>query len=160
MWNHPRFSGPLGGWRPILALLALLLCGTGARATEAEVRTAVETYFSVWSQGDMTAYAATFHPEAVIIFTKPDGTVGMRAPVQPFVASQKEAHAVSADPMTEVPLDIKISLDGSLATALVPWKLTAGNRVDTGVDAFTFVRTAAGWKIITLVFNSDEKPRK
>lgn len=146
--------------RNFLLVLALASTLGTSLATEAEVRAAVENYFAAWSRADMDAYAATFHPEAVIFFLKPDGSVGMRAPVAPFVASQAEAHRTSPERMSEVPRGCEVTLNGTLATAVVPWKLTAGARVDTGVDVFTFVRGRDGWKILTLVFNNDETPRE
>jgi len=118
------------------------------------VQAAVEHYFSSWSARDMTAYENAFHPDAIIFFCGKDGRVD-RSPVQPFVEGQKQAHAQSPVAMNEVPDSIEIATRGDYATAFTHWKLTIGEKIETGTDAFTLVKTKGGWKILSLVFGSD-----
>lgn len=138
-----------------VCLLALCLAAGNARAEEARVREAVDAYFEAWSRQDMQAYAAAFHPEAVIFFVAPDGSVE-RSGVARFVESQRIAHERSEHPMREVPETTEVAVRGGYATAFVFWRLTAGPREQTGVNAFTFVNSEGRWRILSLVFAAAE----
>ena len=138
----------------ILVLMLLTSCTKGASAGEAEVRAFLESYFSTWSAKDMDRYGECFHPQARITFVGKDGQ-GQPDGVTDFLHGQKLAHAQSPVPMSEVPTRMNIVFDDRVTLAAVRWKLTKGAEVVTGTDNFTLVKTATGWKIISLVFYND-----
>jgi hypothetical protein len=114
----------------------------------------LDGYFSSWSRGDLEAYGQCFHADAVIFYadaamTPHQSTVG------PFLESQREAHAQSQQKMREIPLSKRIEIAGGIGVATVPWKLFVGAEETTGVDIFTLIKTAEGWKILALVFAAD-----
>jgi len=126
-----------------------------AASAEEEIRTAVEHYFQSWSAADMKAYQACFHDDAVIFFTAKDGRL-LRSMLVPFVESQRLAQSASQSPMREVPTKIQVETSEKFASALVHWELTKGGEMKRGVDVFTFVKQADGWKIGSLVFGEDD----
>lgn len=141
----------------MVGMLALgFLSADWARAEEAPaVRSAVERYFKAWSDQDMVAYQACFHPDAVIFFAAENGRL-MRNMLVPFIESQRLAHAASSAPMREVPTKIEINTSAKFASAVVHWELTKSDAVKRGVDVFTFVKQGGEWKIGSLVFGEDD----
>jgi hypothetical protein len=145
---------------PILLLGALGLAG-GCRPAPApvvaedpaagEARAFIERYFEVWSANRMDEYGALFAPQALVHYVTPAGEL-QAWPLEPFLASQREAQG--GDPAREFPLsiDLRISPDGKAAQAAVRWKLVKGSRTDLGWDHFTLMRLAGQWRIIHLVF--------
>ncbi|MEM7395025.1 MAG: nuclear transport factor 2 family protein [Verrucomicrobiota bacterium] len=119
-----------------------------------EIKAAVANYFDTWSAADMDGYKDCFQPWATIYYQGPDGGL-QGTTLDPFVESQREAHAQAAAPMNEYPTSIETETDGRVATSFVRWALMTGEKKDTGTDAFTFVKTDQGWKIISLTFNQD-----
>lgn len=140
------------------AVLALVLgassCSEKGNPQEQEVRAFLERYFSTWSARDMEGYGASFDPQARISFVSKTGDVQAEG-VTDFLHGQKLAHAQAAVPMVEIPTEMKITFDARVTLASVRWKLTKGAEIVTGADNFTLIKTATGWKIISLVFYND-----
>jgi len=144
-------------FRGALALLLLFLisgCTEAASPGETEVRTFLNRYFSTWSAKDMDGYGGCFHPQARITFVGKGG-VSQSDGLTDFLHGQKLSHAQATAPMTEVPTDMKITMDARVAQAAVRWKLTKGAEIVTGTDYFTLIQTESGWKIVSLVFYND-----
>jgi hypothetical protein len=143
--------------RLILGFFALTLacCSHHSAKDEEVVRTFLGRYFSTWSAQDMEGYAGCFHEQARISFVTKQGVVQSQG-LTDFIHGQKMAHQTSSSPMKEVPLAMKIELHAPVAQAAVNWKLTksAGGE-ETGMDFFTLVKTAEGWRIMSLVFYND-----
>ena len=140
-----------------MALLLLFLisgCTEAASPGETEVRTFLNRYFSTWSAKDMEGYGGCFHPQARITFVGKGG-VSQSDGLTDFLHGQKLSHAQATAPMTEVPTDMKITMDSRVAQAAVRWKLTKGAEIVTGTDYFTLIQTESGWKIVSLVFYND-----
>ena len=138
----------------ILALVLLTSCTKAANADEAAVRSFLESYFSTWSVQELELYGACFHPQARITYVAKNGQAQTDG-LTDFLHGQKLAHAQAAVPMSEIPTDMKITFDSRVTLAAVRWKLTKGGEIVTGTDCFTLIKTATGWKIMSLVFYND-----
>lgn len=133
----------------------LLSAVPSLKAGEREnVRAAVNHYFESWSAKDMAAYQACFHPDAVISYVSGDGQL-IRSMLNPFIESQRLAHASSQFAMKEIPVKIEETLSENFASALVHWELTTATKVKKGVNVFTFVKEGDKWKIASLVFGDE-----
>jgi hypothetical protein len=53
-----------------------------------------------------------------------------------------------------------IRFEGKLARAAVFWKLTAGQRTETGYDHFLLMKSQGAWRIINLTFYSSPSLEK
>jgi hypothetical protein len=144
----------------VAAALALSACKPGATPTvaptpppsprEPEIRKFINTYFESWSARDMATYGRTFHSRARVWFTD-EGPMEK----EPFLESQRKAHASSTYPMKEVPLTTEITVKGDLAHVIVYWELDRGTERVRGYDFFTLVFVESRWQIIALVFNQE-----
>lgn len=144
-------------WSWIFGLWCLALvtsCSpSSSHPEEPAVRAHVERYFATWSAQDMDGYGACFLPQARITFVTPQGTNTQG--LTDFLHGQRLTHETASSPMSEVPLEIKISVGNRIATAAVKWELRkqGGNR--TGMDFFTLAKTPEGWRIVALVWEQD-----
>ncbi|MCX6857575.1 MAG: nuclear transport factor 2 family protein [Verrucomicrobia bacterium] len=138
----------------LLALLCLSACSEAAHPQKAEIEVFLNRYFNTWSAKDMDGYGSCFHSTARITFVEKGGQCGSQG-VTDFLHGQKLGHERSAEAMTEVPTDMKISGDSRVALAEVRWKLTKGREIVTGTDFFTLLKTPDGWRIASLVFYND-----
>lgn len=139
-----------------LLLLGLSACKS-PRQTHPEadqIRSLIHTYFETWSKPDMEAYGKCFDTQARVYFKTKDHFIVAQSLID-FLHGQKMGHLEAKDKMVEVPNEIEILMDDQGAQAYVTWTLTKGKEVTTGVDLFTFVKTASGWKIITIIFYED-----
>lgn len=115
----------------------------------------VESYFKVWSKGDMEGYSSIFHKSAVIQYKSRTGQM-ITEQLSDFIAGQRNAHRLNPGKMNEIPLEKRYHQNGDTAQVQVRWKLSTPNMTATGWDHFTFIRTGGDWKIIYLYFYSDE----
>lgn len=139
----------------LLGFCALLTaCGRAPHPQQVEIETFLQRYFSTWSAQDMEGYGACFDPAARIIFVEKNGRASSQG-LTDFLHGQKLGHQRSPVPMTEVPTAMRISGDTRVAFAEVPWRLTKGRDVVTGVDYFTLARDGSGWRILALAFYND-----
>lgn len=144
--------------RPLFVLVLSIVVSCSPQAgtaghDDADVREFLTRYFSTWSAKDMDGYGACFHEQARVSFVN-DG-VPQTQGLTDFLHGQKLGHASASSPMTEVPTSMKILRDDRTAQASVRWKLTKGTETVTGTDCFTLIKTATGWKIMSLVFYND-----
>lgn len=102
----------------------------------------------------MDGYAACFHEQARISFVQADGRVTSDTRSD-FLHGQRLAHQTSPERMTEVADQIDLEFDQRAALARVRWTLAKGAQKTTGIDHFSLVRTAQGWKIVHLLFYTD-----
>lgn len=144
----------------VLCAAALVVsCGPSREAAPAPdpavegVRSFLTTYFQVWSEKKMDAYADLFEKSAVVHFVDEGGRV-VAWPLPPFIESQRQAHAAAPAPMVETAerMEIYLSPDGRAAQAAVKWKLVEGDKVTVGWDHFTLLRRDNRWFILNLVF--------
>jgi len=120
---------------------------------EPAVRAHVEHYFATWSAQDMDGYGACFQPQARITFVTPQGTNTQG--LTDFLHGQRLTHETADSPMSEVPLEIKISVGNRIATAAVKWELRKQGGNKTGMDFFTLAKAPEGWRIVALVWEQD-----
>jgi hypothetical protein len=139
-----------------LAVTARLLVAADPADQDArrdEVRQLIDRYFQTWSAQDIQRYGQCFVPQAAVQVIDQDGKL-VSMPLAPFLRSQQEAHRRAATPMVETAESIEIRFDAKLAHALVSWKLVDGNRIETGYDHFTLMRSGGQWRIANLIFYS------
>jgi hypothetical protein len=115
----------------------------------------ISTYFSSWSQADMSVYKSCFHPQATVYFLDAAGKPH-RSWLDEFVAGQERIQLQRPKPMTEKPTHTTLSVCGRLARGEVRWELHKNGATATGTDFFTFLKTDTGWKIISLIFEQDK----
>lgn len=132
----------------------LAACGRAQHPQQAEIELFLQRYFSTWSTQDMEGYGACFDPAARIIFVEKNGRSSSQG-LTDFLHGQKLSHQRSPVPMTEVPTAMRITGDPRVAFAEVPWKLSKGRDIVTGVDYFTLARSSSGWRILALAFYND-----
>jgi hypothetical protein len=119
-------------------------------ATREEIRRFIESYFAVWSRGDMAAYAAKFDPAAQIALVE-GGKVLQMVARDPFVVNQTEATARTR--MTERMTSFAVDADKDAAQVVAQWELKRGEEKEVGVDRFTLMRDPQGqWRIVFLLF--------
>jgi len=147
----------------LAALLACLLLSTGYSAgeqgtspEERQVGELISHYFKSWSKPDMQAYESCFHPQASIYFIDPSGKPHY-SPLNKFIAGEKKSHRSPTEPPIEKPTQSSVEVQGRIAHATVRWELIKGRTSVTGTDYFTFLKTDPGWRILTLVYESDKK---
>lgn len=144
----------------LLAVAVALPLRAEAQAADpaAEVRAVVQRLFDGMRAGDSAAVRSVFHPEArlgsavlregALAFrpTSPDGFV--RA-----VGAPKEAI------WDERVSNLRVEVDGPLATAWMDYRFYAGERFShCGVNAMQLVRAASGWQIVSLVDTRRQEP--
>jgi ketosteroid isomerase-like protein len=121
-----------------------------ASADEGDVRDLLTHYFATWSAGDIAAYGDCFSPQAQIWYA---GYPSL--PLNSFLESQRHAQSASPVPMTEVPLDMSVTVHNGLAHAQVHWELHQGGKNVRGYDFFTLMQANDRWQIVALVFNEE-----
>lgn len=150
--------------RPLALLLALAACASaGARtavtadqpddATRREVLAVVERLFTSLATKDTALMRTTFEPGARLVGMRrrADGTTGMQ--VLPW---QRFAAAVIGDTVrarwTERAVgEPEVRVRGSLATVWAHYTFHFGETPShCGVDAVQLLRTADGWKIVSI----------
>jgi hypothetical protein len=119
-------------------------------AEHAAIGEFVQSYFGSWSARDIDGYGRCFHPNARVWFGS-----GSSLALAPFLDSQRQAHATSAGPLTEVPLSWEATAKNGLAHVQVHWELHRGRESVRGYDFFTLVFAERRWQIIALVFNEE-----
>jgi hypothetical protein len=146
----------------LVSLLACLLlfpgCSRGEQGTTEQqlLDNLISDYFSSWSKPDMEAYKRCFHPKASIYFIDSSGNPHFSG-LEEFIAGQEKAHQSARERLFEKPTHISLNVQARLAQAEVRWELHRGSIAVTGTDYFTFVKTAAGWRILSLAFEQDKK---
>ena len=144
-------------WSCVAGLWCLVLVAScspsSSHPEEPAVRAHVEHYFATWSAQDMDGYGSCFQPQARITFVTPQESISQG--LTDFLHGQRLTHETAATPMSEVPLEIKISVGNRIATAVVKWELRKQGGNKTGMDFFTLAKTPEGWRIVALVWEQD-----
>ncbi|HEX8297772.1 MAG TPA: nuclear transport factor 2 family protein [Rubricoccaceae bacterium] len=121
----------------------------GSQDPEAAVRATIMRLFDGMRARDTSAVRAALHPDARLHTVVRDGE-GHRleeGSMAEFIA------ALGASPVgwDERIGDIEVRFDDGLATAWTAYRLFVGERfIHCGVDAFTLVQDAAGWRILQI----------
>jgi hypothetical protein len=136
----------------LAALSAYYVTSRPGQLTEEGIRKFTESYFTVWSNGDMAAYREHFAAAARIAYVQ-DRAVVKVMERDPFVDQQAEAIAKAGVKMIERMTSFSVDTDGTGAQVTADWELKRGNEITVGVDRFTLIRAPDGlWKIVFLLF--------
>ncbi len=112
----------------------------------------LQSYFSTWSDGDIDAYAAHFHPAATIKYLE-GGQVMLSYGVSEFIEMQSRLMADARQPMHEEMTAREITVRDGVAWVGADWELVQGSSITRGVDHFILVQDERGsWKIVSLVY--------
>ena len=123
----------------------------GSADPEAAVRAVVAGLFDGMRARDTSAVRAAFHPTARLhAVGREDEAHGLQSSTaSEFVA----ALGASADVWDERVADLDVRIDDGLATVRAGYMFFLGDRFShCGVDAFTLVQDAAGWRILDLAY--------
>jgi len=113
--------------------------------TRAEVLGVVTTLFDGMREQDGEKLRSVFHPDARLHTA---GGPGGGTPIEAFIQSVLSGTAE----LDEVTFDEEVLADGPLAVAWTPYNLFVdGEFSHCGVDAFTMIRSAEGWRILQIV---------
>lgn len=115
-----------------------------------EVLKVVRQLFDGMRKGDSAMVRAVFHPDAVLLRPmERDGQVTIqKVPIENFIRAIGTPHPEVWD---EKVWNEKVFVDDRLATAWMEYGFFLGTKLShCGVDAFTFVKMADGWKIVGL----------
>ena len=145
---HKKFIQTL-----IIFLLSILLSSITADEKK-EIEDIVDSYFKIWSKGDIQNYSNLFHPTAIIQFKDKSGKIYTES-LLPFIESQRLSQNGIPELFTEVPTNKKIEAGREVSFARVSWRLNGKGKMVTGWDYFIFVRQKDGWKIQYLLFSND-----
>lgn len=138
---------------PTLLCTILAAAPAGAQAADpaAEVRAVVQRLFDGMRAGDSSAVRSVFHPEARM------GSAVVREGALAFRPTGADGFVRAVGAPKEVVWDervsnLRIEVDGPLATAWMDYRFYAGERFShCGVNAMQLVRAATGWQIVSLV---------
>ncbi len=141
------------GLRLMSAVVAMMALGFAAlpgaveaQTAEEEVMAVVRTLFDGMRERDEAKLRSVFHSTARL---QSAGRADQVTPIDQFIGGIVSGSGPMLD---EVTFDEQVIVDGALAMAWTPYNLFIGDRFShCGVDAFTMVRTAEGWKIVQLV---------
>jgi hypothetical protein len=135
----------------------------GTTLAEEEVVAFLTSYYSALSDRDWPLFEAHFLPDGrlVAIWTPPDSSEAstMDVTAAEFVAAAPQgpdSREIFEERMTSWEIDVR----GSIATAWVAYEARFGDPGDImeweGLDAFSLLETAEGWKIISLAYAAEE----
>jgi hypothetical protein len=154
-WTRSFASARRALWAASLALP--IFCGVAPTSLAAQsdsdraaVMEVVERLFDAMRARDGAMAASVFHPEARLISTGVDGEGDPRIQIQStegFVSAVGQGGEAWDEPL----FDPEVRVDGNLAHVWVFYRFYLGDRFShCGYDSFQLVRTAEGWKIISL----------
>lgn len=145
----------LAGW---LLAFSLTSCDAHPEAhpEESAVRAFLERYFSTWSAQDMDGYGACFHETARVTWLPAKGAPPRTDTLSDFLHGQRLGHQTATEPMRETADHMEVLMDERSALARVKWTLVKGAQKTTGIDHFSLIKTPQGWRIIHLLFYSDD----
>lgn len=143
--------------RAILPLaLALPLRAQSRAADSLAVLAAADSALAAISRVDFIAFTDLMIPEATIVatVTRPGGAPQVRARTR-----ETERATRVGGRLTERGFGATASVAGNVAMVWMPYDFYAdGAWSHCGVDVFTFVRTAAGWRISSLAYSVEQPP--
>lgn len=121
--------------------------------SEEEASSIIDTFFEGFHKGDTTIMRSVLHDNIAMqtVFTDADG-------VHRLVDSDMDnlLKAISERPETQIwderLLGYSVQIDGNLAHVWTPYEFWLNNAFShCGANAFTLIRTDAGWRIVHLI---------
>ncbi len=147
--------------RASLASCLFLFSFTSIRAQspEAEVRTVINQLFTGMRSGDSSLVRSSFSEDATLqsVSIGKDGEIRVQKDaIQGFIKAVGTPHSSIWD---EQIYGVQIKVDGPMAHAWVPYKFFAGTTFShCGVNSFTLIRLATGWKIASITDTRRKEP--
>lgn len=136
-----------------LTVAGLALTGNPSLAQDETqaIKAAVDQLFTAMRTGDSILVRKSFTSDATLqsVSLTADGNVRVRKDlIDGFVKAVGTPHK---EPWDERIYDLKVQADGSMATVWAPYKFYLGeNFSHCGVNAFTLIKMADGWKIASI----------
>lgn len=122
-----------------------------AQNDTAGVQQTIETLFNGMRKGDSTLVRSAFHAKATLHSTlkrKTGETDFVTDKLSEFIKAIATPHA---EVWNEVIWSYEIKIDGIMATAWTPYTFYLGDKLShCGVNAFTLMKDATGWKIVSI----------
>lgn len=146
-------NSPRNIWNNSLATVFFLsiTLQTYAQSDTIGVRAIVDQLFTGMRTGDSSLVSTSFTSDATLqsVSMAPDGKVRVgKDAITGFVKAVGTPHQEDWD---EQIYDLKIQVDGPLATVWAPYKFYLGKKFShCGVNAFTLIKMANGWKIASI----------
>lgn len=119
-------------------------------SSKKEVRAVIDRLFDGMRAGDSTMVRSVFYSDVRMASISNEGETALtEAPVGRFVHAVGTPHEKQWD---ERIYDVKINVDGNMATAWVPFVFyLGGEKSHCGVNAFQLFKTKEdGWKVINI----------
>ena len=138
----------------ILFVITLFISGAafGQQTETAAIKQTVNTLFDAMRKGDSTLLRSVFSKDMIlqsVSDNKEGKAVLSTEKADGFVKAIGTPHSAVYDERITFG-DIKI--DGDLASVWAPYKFYLGDKFShCGVDVFSLMKTAGGWKIIYIV---------
>lgn len=131
-----------------VSLLITISNIASAQSQETLIRASVDQLFDGMRSGDSSALRNVFQPQSIltsIAVNAKDSVVSHQGKTEEFIAAVGKPHPKKWD---ERIYDVKISVDGPMAIVWAPYKFYLGDTFShCGVNVFTMIKTAQGWKI-------------
>jgi hypothetical protein len=145
----------------LLMLVGLALPAAAQTADQKTVQQAVESFLLRLGDHQYDSLAAGFTEKGLIVITRqrePQWVTTTQTADEWIAALKKNATPVTfREPLTNVKVTID---DAHLAFLRADFQVVRDNKVQShGVDQFTLVRDAAGWKIAVVAYTSIPEPR-
>ncbi|MPR33814.1 nuclear transport factor 2 family protein [Salmonirosea aquatica] len=122
-----------------------------AQSEPMEVKAAVDRLFTGMRTGDSSLVSQSFTADATLqsVSLTADGQIKIgKNAITGFVRAVGTPHK---DVWDERIYDLKIQVDGPMATVWAPYKFYLGDKFShCGVNAFTLIKTQHGWKIASI----------
>ena len=139
-------------FQTLAATLLLLFSSVAyAQPDTRDVRATVDQLFTGMRTGDSSLVSQSFTTDATLqsVSTAPDGKTKIgKDTIASFVKAVGAPHQEVWD---ERIYDLKIQVDGPMATVWAPYKFYLGEKFShCGVNAFTLIKTQSGWKIASI----------
>lgn len=141
----------------ILYVFALLIISNSfdviAQPSDKElVLKQIETLFDGMRAGDSSAVASVFLSDATMQSISKDIEGNIRLSTGSIAAFKNALGTPHDKKWDERVANIKIDVDGELATAWVPYSFYLGEDFShCGVNSFQFIKTKNGWKALSIV---------
>ncbi|AEI49240.1 nuclear transport factor 2 family protein [Runella slithyformis] len=142
--------------KKLFRLLSIsLLCSGGLWAQsveEAAVKVPIQQLFDGMKKSDSTLVRQSLMPGARLesVTKNKAGEVAVRS--DSFEGFLKSIGKATPGDLDERLSAVNIRIDGEMATAWTPYKFYyKGNFSHCGVNAFQLIKTAAGWKILSII---------
>jgi len=138
---------------PILALFVLLAARmqVSAQNDSMDVKATVDRLFTGMRTGDSSLVSQSFTADATLqsVSLTSDGKIKIgKDAIAGFIKAVGTPHKEIWD---ERIYDLKIQVDGPMATVWAPYRFYLGQAFShCGVNAFTLIKTENGWKIASI----------